>query len=86
MTRSRSKKRKPSTSKRSNNAKERRERQNLATGLGIASVLATGGSFLFRHHLITQTGHFRVPVAVVLLLVLLLSLTSYALYDWYRQR
>jgi len=86
MTRKRSKKRKPSPSKHSNNTKERRERRNLAIGLGSASVLAVGGLFIARHYSIARTEHFKVSVSLLVVLALLLSLTTYALYDWYRQR
>lgn len=82
------KKRKSSTSKRSAKAKakERRERRNLAAGMSIATTLAFGALFVARHRSMVQTDHFRISVSVLMLLALMLSLTLYTVYDWFRHR
>lgn len=85
MPRKSAQKRKTSNSKRSKAAKERRESRQLAIGLGTVSAVSLISFFIYRHHSLTQTGHFRVPIGILVLLGLILALTFFALYDWYRQ-
>ena len=82
------KKGKPATSKRSakTEAKEQRERRNLATGISIATALAFGALFIARHRSTSQTGHFPISVSVLMLLTLMLLFSLYAVFDWYRHR
>lgn len=88
MTRSSARRRASPRAKRSAivEAKERRERRNLALGLSIASIVSLGGLLMIRQRSIAETSHFRISVSVLVVLVLLLSFNLYALYDWFRHR
>jgi 4-hydroxybenzoate polyprenyltransferase len=67
-------------------AKEQRVRRNLALGFNAFALTALAGFAVFRHQSLSRTGHFPVPVSILLLLLMLVGGALWSLFDWQRNR
>ncbi len=55
-------------------------------GFNAFALTALGGFAVFRYQSLSRTGHFPVPVSILLLLSMLVGGALWSLFDWQRNR